>query len=66
MTAASTSVRQDRGRPASQASGGHCLLWDANRMRIAAMLKRLLDEGFTRKDIIDAHKEGILEELAES
>lgn len=40
--------------------------WEANRMRIAGQVRRLLDEGFTRKDIIEAHKEGILGELAES
>lgn len=66
MTAQSTSVRQDRDRPVSQASGSFCLHWEANRMRIAGQIKRLLDEGFTRKDIIDVYKEGILEELAES
>jgi hypothetical protein len=35
-------------------------------MRIACLLKKMLAEGFTRRDIIDAHKEGILEALAES
>jgi len=40
--------------------------WEADRMRIAGQIKRLLDEGFSRKDIIEAHKEGILAELAES
>jgi len=40
--------------------------WEVNRMRIACQIKRLFDEGFSRKDIIEAHKEGILAELAES
>lgn len=40
--------------------------WEANKMRVASQVKRLLDEGFSRRDIIDAHKEGIFEGLAEN
>ena len=40
--------------------------WNTERMRIAGLVKRMLDEGFTRREIIEAHKEGILEELVTS